>query len=273
MKIARHFKLVFTLVAAMGLCACDAKNPFDSDIEIKLTGDDTPEQQPKTYKIMPIGDSLTEAADPGYRGYLYTSLIDADYNIDFVGVKQGEPSSGGDPDHSGFSGFIIGPDANKYGANNSIMYQLDNDFKIMSVDCDVILLLIGTNDFWNIDYDTTSDGYNPWNDGAIRLAPLLDKMYSMKPNVTILVSNITPLSNDKGYASLFNSQVPDIVKEQKAKGRSCYFVDANSLDWQETDYKGGGDNLHFNASGYQKLAGAFYGVLEPLLKEWVKNEK
>lgn len=269
MKIARHFKLVFTLVAAMGLCACDAKNPFDSDVEIELAGDDA--QQAKTYKIMPIGDSLTEAADPGYRGYLYNSLINADYNIDFVGVKQGEPSKGGDPDHSGFSGFIIGPDANKYGANNSIMYQLDEGSKIMSVDCDVILLLIGTNDFWNIDH--AAAGYDPNRDGAIRLTPLLDKMYSMNPNVTILVSNITPLSNDKGYASLFNSQVPDIVEEQKAKGRSCYFVDANSLDWQETDYKGDGDNLHFNASGYQKLAGAFYDVLEPLLKEWVKNEK
>lgn len=269
MKIMRYTKLVFTLVTAMGLCACDAKNPFDSDIEIGLAGDDS--GQSKTYKIMPIGDSLTEAADPGYRGYLYNHLLDAGYNIDFVGVKQSEPSSGGDPNHSGFSGFIIGPDANKYGANNSIMYQLDEGSKIMSVDCDVILLLIGTNDFWNIDH--AAAGYDPNRDGAIRLTPLLDKMYSMKPNVTILVSNITPLSNDKGYASLFNSQVPDIVKKQKAKGRSCYFVDANSLDWQETDYKGGGDNLHFNASGYQKLAGAFYGVLEPLLKEWVKNEK
>lgn len=267
MNIMKHIKLVFTLVTAMGLCACDAKNPFDSDAEIELVKT----EQAKTYKIMPIGDSLTEAADPGYRGYLYSSLLDAGYDVDFVGVREGKPSNGGDPDHSGFAGYIIGPDKQKYNANGSIWYELDNGNNIMSVKCDIILLLIGTNDFWNIDYDT-SDGYNPWEDGAVRLKPLLDKMYSLNPDVTILVSNITPLSVDKNYASLFNSQVPGIVAKEKEQGRSCYFVDANSLDWQETDYKTG-DNLHFNASGYQKLAGAFYSVLEPVLKEMVKNEK
>lgn len=267
MKIVkRHIKLIFTLVAVMGLYACDAKNPFDSDVEIEL---DVSEGV-KTYRIMPIGDSLTEASDPGYRGYLYNSLINAGYAVDFVGLRENEPTNGGDPNHSGFGGYIIGPDENSKISNGSIWYHLDGGYNIMSVECDIILLLIGTNDFWNINHDAA--GYHPERDGAVRLGPLLDKMYSLKPNVTILVSNITPLSNDKSYASLFNSQVPSIVEEQKEKGRSCYFVDANGLDWDTTDYPAD-DNLHFNANGYQKLAGAFYTVLEPLLRELSENER
>ena len=78
-------------------------------------GGDVPPPSPikKTIRIMPIGDSLTEANEPGYRGYLYNWLVADSLNVDFVGVNKKMPSNGGDEDHSGFGGFVIGPGASR----------------------------------------------------------------------------------------------------------------------------------------------------------------
>lgn len=279
-----RLQIVCLLISVLGFTACNEKDTFeDTTTGIKQESNNekvNDSSQAKTYRVMPIGDSLTEAADPGYRGYLYQNLIANGYNVDFVGLRDNEPSNGGDPHHSGFAGFNIGPDNNsnpgvyqQWGGTEcaNIYYQLDGGHRILSVDCDIILLMIGTNDFWNVDHEAA--GYNPEHDGAIRLEALVEKIYTIRPDVTLLVTNITPTRWDidiHWFAWLYNSQVPGIVERQKEQGRSCYFVDVrNYPDWQEGDYT---DDVHLNASGNEKLAAAFYSVLAPVLTERIENE-
>lgn len=242
--------LIFFVIALM---SCGETN--GSDIE------NTNTTSKKAVKIMPIGDSLTEATTPGYRGYLYTWLTNDSIKVDFVGVNQSKPTNGADPDHSAFGGFTIGPGASKVG---NIYDNLEAGAVIMSKNCDVILLMIGINDFFNI----SDSNYNPSVDGPLKLEALIEKMYSMQPNVCILISNLTPVAwNMSGFASEFNSKVPLIVERQKLKGRACHFVDTrNGNTWDaKVDFQS--DQLHLTDEGYRKVAGSFYKVLKPILQK------
>ena len=222
-----------------------------------------------TVKVMPTGDSLTAAADPGYRGYLFQMLRDSGYTVDFVGGHQRMPSDpqNTDPDNSGFGGYVIGPDSSlqdskRYGKGSaSITYELDNHEKIMSLGADIIILMIGVNDFGN----NRNTSYDPRKVGAIRLDSLIEKIYRLSPNVRLIVSNITPARWDLtgGNYNKFNNEVPIIVERQNKKGRACYFVDNCKGDFIKADYL---DAVHFVASGYQKIAKNFYSVLAPILK-------
>ena len=74
--------------------------------------------EPAIWRIMPLGDSLTEGNYPGgihsYRGYLRAKLIANDYtNIDFVGDRSKQAHGDVFPfdlEHSGHGGYTIGPD-------------------------------------------------------------------------------------------------------------------------------------------------------------------
>ncbi|NJK98686.1 MAG: hypothetical protein HC905_30560 [Bacteroidales bacterium] len=108
-----------------------------------------------SYKIMPLGNSITEGNDPGYRGYLYKKLKNNGFYVDFVGTKQSELRDGGDPDNSGYGGFITGPGPSKGDTWNppfkgNIYDNLDEGYHILSVDCEVIILEIGINDFLTV---------------------------------------------------------------------------------------------------------------------------
>jgi lysophospholipase L1-like esterase len=172
-----------------------------------------------------------------------------------------------DADNSGFGGYVIGPDSSlqdskRYGKGTaSIMYELDNHEKIMSLGADVMVLMIGVNDFGN----NRNTAYDPRKVGAIRLDSLIEKIYRLSPKVRLIVSNITPARWDLtgGNYSKFNNDVPIIVECQKKKGRACYFVNNCKGDFVKEDYL---DNVHFVASGYQKIAKNFFTVLAPILK-------
>src|SRR4051812_31338835 len=97
------------------------------------------------FKIMPLGDSITEGFGDGfpnkkfrgYRGHLYQMLVDAGFAVDFVGsIPEGDIP---DPDHEGHGGhtalkLIHDPDTNKG------VFQWLRD-----ASPDVVLLHIGTN--------------------------------------------------------------------------------------------------------------------------------
>ncbi len=233
-------------------------------------GEITPPPTKRVIKIMPIGDSLTEANEPGYRGYLYNWLKVDSLNVDFVGVNKKMPSNGGDEDHSGFGGFVIGPGASvgdewsHTQGHGNIYYHLDKGYEILSQNCSYILLMIGINDFFN----NKEDGYNPEKDGAVRLEGLVEKIFALRPDVTLLVSNLTPVAwNMQGFGSLFNEGVEDIVKRQQEQGRACYFVDTRNGHVWDAKADISEDQLHLTASGYEKVARSFYSVLKPLLSD------
>ena len=233
---------------------------------MNLFGDEYFAPNSRIINIMPTGNSLTQAADPGYRGYLYHLLDSAKYQFDFVGSKHdGKPTNGVDPDHSGFGGYVIGPNPSsgddwdpwKHG---DLLYHLDKGSKIMSNNADVIVLEIGINDFFN-----DRDDYDPNKVGADRLDSLIAKMYKLSPDVVMLVSNLTPVRWDANFGNLFNSEVPAILSKYKKMGKNIYPVDLRKgIAWKmNTDISS--DQLHPTASGYQKMAKLFYSRLVPVL--------
>lgn len=217
-----------------------------------------------TIRIMPVGDSLTQSNEPGYRVYLYEMLRKSKIPFDFVGVKRDKESEQEyDTDHSGFSGYTIGPefsllDKHDKWRQGNILYHLDKGHCILSPKPDVILLMIGVNDFFN-NLDTAR--YNPNVAGAERLDNLIYHIYRILPEVSVLVSNITPLRGETHFADLYNSQVEDIVSKYRKQGHICHLVDMrNGIDW-DLGADLSSDNLHPSASGYQKIAANFYKAL------------
>lgn len=244
----------------------DTPTPDPDDTDNVQDGDD--DNSSNLIKIMPLGDSLTEQNTPGYRGHLYQMLKEAGFNIDFVGVNKSIPSNGGDPDHSGFGGYVIGPGSSKgdswdkYGQGN-IYYHLDKGYEILSKNCDVILLMIGINEYFN----NTEVNYVPNEMAAGKLDKLIEKIFDIRPDVTLLVSNITPVAWDIiGFAGPFNEKIPDIVKKYKDDNKKCYFVDTRySKAWDSKDFVS--DQLHLSDKGYKKVADSFFSVLNEIFKQ------
>ena len=210
-------------------------------------------------KIMPLGNSLTEGNESGgaYRPSLWRTLKQNNLNVDFVGTNNSGPSDI-DGDHEGHSGYTIGP----YGTYGNI---IDNINSYLVSKPDIILLEIGFNEYLGA-MDGIS-GFNADRDSPVRLTALLDKIYSILPNVKILVGNLTQVKWDPfGYGKVYCEQVPIVVQAQKNKGRAAYFVDfRNNPKWDiNSDLTN--DMVHPNPTGAAKMADLWFATLKPILQ-------
>ena len=216
---------------------------------------------------MPLGDSLTQAF-PGYRAPLFKMLLQAGFNIQFVGPKAEDAK--GIPEglrrHAGHGGFGIGPGKSKAdqwtgGKGNMAV----NIAEWMKADPDIILLNVGINDYFNNE-DRDYKAEDPKQIGA-RYAALIDQIHQLKPKATILASSLTPFKWDpQNSGHSLNSVIPGIVQERSSADRSIRFVDMHdecgftTPDWSN-------DGLHPSDSGYNKMAGVWYHHLNRDLLE------
>jgi lysophospholipase L1-like esterase len=196
-------------------------------------------------RIMPLGDSITDGAGApgGYRARLYSLLTNAGFNVDFVGTLTDNSAPGlPDPDHEGHSGWLIG----------QIDSIIEGVFAKVS-DPDVILLLIGTNDY-GTGYDTPH--------AIDRLENLIARMATNRPYAKIIVGNL--LVRGEPYntqiQATFNPFIPAMVQRQRALGREVYFDDIRSAV-PLTDFP---DQLHPGALGYAKMATNWFGAITNL---------
>jgi lysophospholipase L1-like esterase len=196
-------------------------------------------------RIMPVGDSITDGvgAPGGYRLPLYQLLTNAGFNVDYVGTLTDNGAPGlPDPDHEGHSGWRIDQiDSIIVGAFDSV------------ADPDVILLLIGTNDY--------GQEYDPTN-AINRLEALVVKMATNRPYAKIIVANL--LVRGEPYntqiQTTFNPYVPAMVQRQRAAGREVYFTDLRSA----VPLSDMPDQLHPDALGYAKMATNWFGAMTSL---------
>ncbi len=211
--------------------------PIILSIDVTASGAVTP-----PVRIMPLGDSLTAGflndVTPslgGYRGKLNTLLGSTGYNVDFVGTQTGTPNLAlPDPDHEGHGGYRIDQiDAGIEGWLSAIN------------DPDVILLCIGTNDFWQ-SYNTAG--------AAGRLDSLVTRIAALRPYAKILLATL-PLRTDdpvkEAAQSAYNAAIPGIVSGQVAMGRQVYFVDMHA-SFNASVLSS--DGVHPNQTGYDQMA-------------------
>ena len=196
-------------------------------------------------RVLPLGDSITFGfgSPGGYRAPLYQLLTNAGYNVDYVGTQSGNSAPGlPDPDHEGHMSATI--------------RQIDALFPDVFdqvADPDVILLLIGTND-----YSQEDDPANALN----RLESLIAKMAQLRPYANIVVANLLP--REEPFASqiqsTFNPLIPALVQRQQDLGREVYFNDLRSA----VPLSDLPDQLHPGPSGYAKMATNWLGAITNL---------
>ncbi len=119
-------------------------------------------------RILPLGDSITEGVNGGYRDVLYTRLVAAGYTVDYVGPRYDQYSGAPDKDHAGTPGWNSG---NVLGAIDGYLATYDPD---------IVLLMIGTNDlaWWVADATAPADT-------AARVGQILDRIAASGARITL----------------------------------------------------------------------------------------
>ena len=200
-------------------------------------------------RIMPLGASITKGVPVpgGYRAPLYHLLINAGYNIDYVGTQVG--SSLANPPsqkHEGHMGFRVD--------------HIDAGFTAWAdqvADPDIIVLMVGSNDFsQNQDVEHMTN----------RLDHLISRITEYRPQARLIVCGLFlrtdyPDLNEK-MRTVYNPFVPGIVARHAARGEQVWFLDLqNALRAKDLS----SDGLHPNQVGYNKLATNIFQVVTNLV--------
>ena len=207
----------------------------------------------QTYKIMPLGDSITKgiigsSAPGGYRDDLQTLLSNEFVSYDFVGSQS--TGSGFDADHEGHDGATT-----EYIDNNVSTW-------VSNASPDFVLLLIGTNDLGVVHNEIIRD----------RISSICDKIYATNSGITIFLSSLSPRSDNASKDSLateVNKLIKRVAVDKKDAGRNIYYIGINELfrtnqDWS-TDYMH--DGIHPNDTGYNQMAQLFWSAIMNVIKK------
>lgn len=195
-------------------------------------------------RVMPLGDSLTVGYSvptylSGYRELLYALLVDAGYNVDYLGTQTDTLNSLiPDPQHEGHGGWRI----------DQIRSSVDGWLTAVG-NPDAILLCIGTNDIYQ-DYQVAT--------APDRLEELVDHLAVARPQAKIFVGNLLRRTDDAqkdAQHTAFNSAIPGIVSRQVALGHQVYLVDLHS-SVAPADFSS--DGFHPNQAGYDNMADTWF---------------
>jgi len=205
----------------------------------------------QTWRIMPIGDSITEASGSrdSYRRPLWHLLKDAGVDIDFVGSRSGNrdgevPNPDFDTDHEGHWGWK----ADRF-LNNDNIANWSGTYRP-----DVILIHLGTNDiFGGQSVSSTID----------EIGRIIDIVRDVNPRVMVLIATIIPTSDPSRPSLLpFNQAIPDLVRLKDQPNSPVLLVDQYSGFDAEVDTY---DGVHPDLSGEGKMAQKWFDALRILI--------
>ncbi|MCI0496335.1 GDSL-type esterase/lipase family protein, partial [candidate division KSB1 bacterium] len=207
----------------------------------------------QTYKIMPLGDSITKgvigsSAPGGYRDDLQNMLTDEGVSFDFVGSQS--TGSGFDPNHEGYDAATV-----EYIDNNVTTW-------VSNASPNFVLLLAGTNDLGVVHIETIRD----------RINSICNKIYNVNGNTTIFLSSLVPRGDNATKDSLateLNKLIKRVAVDKQDAGQNVYFVGINELfktdaDWA-TDYMF--DGIHPNDTGYSQMAQLYWSAIMNVIKK------
>lgn len=199
-------------------------------------------------RIMPLGDSLTKGGNSdtlsqgGYRNRLFNLLSSAGYNVDYVGTQA-------DTNNPTI------PDTNLQGMAGYRIDQIQAGIAAWLTpieDPDVVLLMVGTDDFGQGGDLATAQ---------TNLSNLLADIAIKRPFAKIILSTLPPRGDNPDWElrqSTFNASIPQIVSNQVALGRQVSFVDPHPV-WVAGDLSS--DGVHPSLTGYSKLADVWFPAI------------
>ncbi|HMQ30396.1 MAG TPA: SGNH/GDSL hydrolase family protein [Chloroflexaceae bacterium] len=197
-------------------------------------------------RVMPLGDSITEGVNGGYRNRLWQRLTADGRAVDFVGPRYDQWTRVADKDHAGTSGYTVG----------NILGQIDG--WLAAYRPDVVLLMAGTNDlaWWHVE--------GPENTAA-RLGALLDRIRERSPQTLVVVASLPPMSgtaapNNRSrdeLARAYNAAVRAQVEQRKANGAPLAFADVYAALTVADLY----DGVHPTEAAHNRIADVWYDAL------------
>ena len=205
-------------------------------------------------KIMPLGDSITKGYvngisddESGYRGPLWSKLLNGEYHFDFVGSTASGQNYDTlfDSDHDGYNGFATAD------INDNLLTYLG------AVDPQIILLHIGTNDIEE-GYDVSASTNN--------VESILDTISTYNPSIKVILARIIDRnSNDTNppdtNTTAFNDSVVAMANDHAADIDIVDMEKGAGIDYA-TDME---DTWHPNDTGYAKMANEWYSALSTVL--------
>lgn len=229
---------------------------------VKNSNGDGTVSKARRVRIMPLGDSITAADNPGWRWGFQDKLIAGGYQFDLVGGRHLGTKSGYDPDHEGHSGWetVNYPFSQEFGwgidngGSGNSGYRIDTD----GLQPDLVLLMLGTN-------DVGRGGLNAAQ-GAARLFQIIDDIFAKVPGGRVIVARIPRLSQLYGaelaraggtkdaWIQDYNTRISTTVATRASAGQKLSVVDIyGAIAWTDLS-----DGVHPNAAGYAKMAQVWY---------------
>ncbi|MBF0431107.1 MAG: hypothetical protein HQK83_07505 [Fibrobacteria bacterium] len=212
-------------------------------------------------KILALGNSITQGNNGHntYRRPLYHKLINAGYNVDFVGSLN-VPFSGSYPnpdfdlDHEGHWGWKI----------DEVLAKLPG--WLNGYTPDVAIIHLGTNDA--AQNQSVASSLN-------ELSAVIDALRTDNPNIVIFLAKITPLNTNvesNFRISQLNSKIPTLKATKSTDQSPIIIVDQNT--GFDPDYQTGDtyDKVHPNPQGEEKMAVKWFKAIDDYYKRGIKGE-
>jgi Concanavalin A-like lectin/glucanases superfamily/GDSL-like Lipase/Acylhydrolase family len=255
------------------LTANDGQLLAFAELTITVVADDPPGSG-DTVRIMPVGDSITEAKDgpdkrgmPSWRKWFWDLAQDDGRDTDLVGSRSGvldgdnppneaaPPASWGvwDIDHDGHYGWradeILSGNASQPSAGDIVDWSRDHQ-------PDVYLIHIGTNDL---------AGGQSAAGAAADVGAIIDAIRTVRPQAKIAVSQLIDARFKTSQPTLradidaFNALMPGVA-QAKSTAQSPVIVVDHHTGWNASvdNY----DTLHPSVAGQQKMAVRYYDAIE-----------
>ena len=210
-------------------------------------------------KIMPLGASRVEGARPDYESYryeLWKDLKAGGWTFDYVGTNTDNASypdvSGNtfDPDHEGRGGWTSG----------QILAGLDGWLSSTGSPDIVLFSSPGGNDALE---------NQSYSEAITNINAIIDQLQANNPNVTIIIEQMAPAHSNAmtpeltTYLNNLHQEMANIASAQTTSTSQVLTID------MATGFTDGmlADDVHYNESGADFIAGRYYSVLVNVLQE------
>lgn len=221
----------------------------------------------KTWRILPLGDSITQAEvnRASYRYPLWKKLVDSEIQFDLVGSmqKQQDKYSKGEPPQPDYKGLSFDRDHEGHFAWAIEEIFIGRDFDngsgsgklqewVQGYDADIVLIHLGTNDAFKRQSNKSS---------LKDLRTVVEILRADNPEVIVLLAQLIPTKRKPGDAKAvksLNDAIPQLAKDLSTKESPIIIVDQFSgFDAAADTY----DGVHPNERGEEKMAQVWFDAI------------
>jgi lysophospholipase L1-like esterase len=225
---AHHFTLVLTAFLTLALPAAPAVNA-----------------PAKTYRIMPVGDSITEGGKSfsNYRLPLLEKLTAAGYHIEYVGSRKSDSPRGPLP-HEG------------YGGKTAEFLATAAPKSFRDHPADIVLLHAGHNHFAE---------ENPVEKIVAANESMIRAFRETNPHVIVCLAQVIPSGKLPKYAYIpkLNEQLAELAERLNTPDHPVILVNqAETFDPEKDTIQ---DKVHPNEQGAEKMATQWFNALTKIL--------